>query len=260
MAALVIFAAGEAVSRIRPPEDTIRISRADLERLAGLYAMETGAPQAPDALQALLADQVETLALAREARRLGLEEGDVIIERRLAQKMRFMVDDLSEAQDPDEAMLRRWFEDNRAAFAVPALYSFEHVYFRDSGDERIEAALRALRDEPEADWRAMGDAFMLQRRYGEVPAREITRLFGAGFAEGLEALAGQGGWQGPVRSVLGAHLVRLTHVAPAGSPDYETVRMQVLERWREEARLEANARAVAEITARYRVEIEGLSR
>jgi peptidyl-prolyl cis-trans isomerase C len=259
VAALLIFGISQALHGVGAREDTIRLSRADIERLAALYATETGAPPGPDELRSLVIDQVETLALAREARRLGLEEGDVVVERRLAQKMRFMVDDLANPADPDEGELRKWFEENRDQFAVPALYSFDHVYFREAADPRARVALAELRKAPDADWLAEGDAFMLQRQYGALPIREVVRLFGADFAQALTTLPADGAWQGPVTSALGAHIVRVTHVSPANSPEFDSVRNEVLERWRNDARLKANAKAVSDIVARYKVEIEGIA-
>ena len=144
VAALLIFGISQALNGFGAREDTIRLSRADIERLAALYATETGTPPGPDELRSLVIDQVETMALAREARRLGLEAGDVVVERRLAQKMRFMVDDLANPADPEERELRNWFEENRDQFAVPALYSFDHVYFREASDPRARVAMARL--------------------------------------------------------------------------------------------------------------------
>lgn len=256
-AALLVFGASHFVSRFNAHKDTIRLSRAEIERLASLYAAETGAPPGPDELRSLVVDQVETLALAREARRLGLEDGDVVVDRRLAQKMRFMVDDLANPADPGDAELRRWFEENHARFDVPARFSFDHVYFRDASDPRAAQALADLAAKPTIDWLGQGDAFMLQRQYGELPIREVVRLFGADFAQALAVLAPDGAWHGPLNSALGTHLLRVTKVSPAASPDFDTVRAEVLEQWRSEARLRANAKAVLDIVSRYKVEIEG---
>lgn len=243
----------------RDGERTILVSEAELERMAALYASESGALPGPDDMQAMLADHVETAALAREARRLGLDQGDTVVERRLAQKMRFMVDDLTAVEEPGEDTLRAWYETHTDRFAVPARYSFDHVFFREADETRIEAAKIALSEDPQT-WRALGDPFMLQRQYGELPLREIVRLFGPDFATSLEALDPEGGWQGPVRSAFGAHLLRLTAVMPARLPEFENVRDSVERDWREAARRRANAGAVAEIVARYDVEIAGETR
>ncbi len=258
-AALLVFGAAPFLFPSDAHEDKIRLSRADMERLAALYAAETGAPPGPDDLRALVIDQVETLALAREARRLGLENGDVVVERRLAQKMRFMVDDLANPADPGPAELERWFDENKGRFDMPAKFSFDHVYFRQASDPRAAQALAALEARPSIDWLGQGDAFMLQRQYGELPIREVVRLFGAEFAQALATLPPDGAWHGPLSSALGTHLVRVTKISPAESPDFEAVRHEVLKRWRAEARLRANAKAVSEIVARYKVEIEGVA-
>jgi len=257
VAALLVFGASHIVKASGAPQGTIRLGRADIERLAALYAAEAGAPPGPEELRSLVADQVETLALALEARRLGLDDGDVVVERRLAQKMRFMVDDLASPPDPGEAELRRWFDENRARFDIPARYSFDHVYFREASDPRAAQALAGLKENPAAGWLGLGDAFMLQRQYGELPAREIVRLFGADFAKNLATLPPDGSWHGPVNSALGTHLVRLTTVQPAESPAFGAVRGAALEQWRSDARLRANTEAVSGIVARYRIEIEG---
>lgn len=257
LAAALIFALFHFIAPRDSGRETIHISRADLERLAALYASESGALPEPDEMRALAADYVETTALAREARRLGLEDGDIVVERRLAQKMRFMVDDLTELPDPDDAALKAWFEANAGSFARPALYSFEHVYFRDPSDPRIKTTLASLAGSPAGDWRGMGDSFMLQRQYGELPAREITRLFGAGFAARVEALPLGEAWQGPVTSALGVHLVRVTKRIAAETPTFEAVKGDVLLRWREEERRRANARQISDIVSRYTVSLEG---
>lgn len=257
-AAILIFCANHFLRGADARDDTIRLSRGDVERLAALYATETGAAPGPEELRSLVADQVETLALAREAKRLGLAEGDVIVERRLAQKMRFMVDDLAEPGEPGEAELRSWYEINRSSLEIPARYSFDHVYFREADLERARGVLGRLQEHPDADWLAQGDAFMLQRQYGQLPAQEIARLFGTEFAGAIVTLPADGEWRGPVGSALGLHLVRVTQASTAVSPDFDEIRQTVLDRWRRDARQAANAKAVSEIVKKYKVEIEGV--
>ena len=65
--------------------------------------------------------------LAREARALGLDRGDEIIERRLAQKMDFLIADLASLEPPDQDTLRRWFAANGDQFAQPPRASFRHI-------------------------------------------------------------------------------------------------------------------------------------
>lgn len=256
-AGLLIFLAHALLPAPRQADETIRIGASDIARLANLYAGETGkAPGRPE-LQALIADQVETTALAHEARRLGLDQGDTVVERRLAQKMRFMINDLAVPPAPGEAELKRWYASNRQAFQRPAETSFDHVFYRDPESPRAAAALQQLNSGRAADWRAVGDAFMLQRQYGALPEPDVERIFGRGFASSLAALEPGPGWQGPVASAFGVHLVRITARDPPASPPFGAVRDRVLAAWQEAELARLNAEAVQKIVSRYRVEIEG---
>lgn len=259
LAASLVFAAYGLTSTARKDAaGTIRITEAELERLAALYAAEAGTLPGPDDLQAILVDHVENEALAREARRLGLGEGDTVVERRLAQKMRFMIDDLAELPTPGEAELRAWYSDHAERFSIPARISFDHVFFDQPEPGEVEHVRADLAGDAPSDWRSAGDAFMLQRQYGELPMREVVRLFGSDFAGALAELPVSGGWQGPVRSALGTHLVRVTAFRAERLPDFDTIRAEVEADWHEATRRRLNAEAVADIVSRYDVEIEGL--
>lgn len=257
--AALLFGAHALWSRHQAREAaTIYISASDMERMAALYAAEAGGLPGPEDMQGMVADHVRNEALAREARRLGLDAGDTIIERRLAQKMTFMVEDLADAETPDESTLRDWYGANPDAFRRPPRVTFQHVYFSTPDAARITAALTSLNGETPADWKAAGDPFMLQRQYADLPARETVRLFGPAFTTGLLALEPGEEWTGPLPSALGTHLVRLEAKQPDTLPPFEDISSEVETHWRDAARREQNADAIAEIVSRYRVEIEGI--
>lgn len=237
---------------------TIYISSADMERMGALYTAEAGSlPNAQDA-QGMIADHVRNEALSREARKLGLDEGDTIIERRLAQKMTFMVADLAEDSLPDTDVLQEWYAANQSLFQIPPRISFKHVYLSQSDDSRATKMLETLNENDGGNWRKMGDAFMLQREYAELPSREVVRLFGVDFRNTVFKLNVQNEWQGPVTSALGAHLVKIDQLAPARIPEFEAIRPRVESQWQEENRKRQNAKAIADLISQYHVEIEGL--
>lgn len=256
LAAIAVFVAWQLVARPEPgPQGTIIVTLDDMERLAALYAAEAGTLPGPQDMTGLVSDHVRTQALAREARRLGLDAGDIIVERRLAQKMEFMVSDLAVIEPPSEAELRAWHSEHEARFTTPARFSFRHVFLGETR-EAADALLDALNAQDPPDWRMLGEPFMLQRAYGELPAREIARLFGPDFLQALGTLEAGPGWQGPVPSAYGWHLVRIDRAEPAAALPFEHVREAVEADWREAARRRANQDAVAEIIARYDVVIE----
>jgi parvulin-like peptidyl-prolyl isomerase len=84
-------------------------------------------------------------------------------------------------------------------------------------------------------------------------------LFGVDFASALGQMKPGLAWQGPVSSALGSHLIRLDATTPSRQPPFEEVRAAVEADWLESQRLESNTEAVAEIVARYKVEVEGVA-
>ena len=262
-AALLVFFAWNAMSATRATEQrTIRVTTGDLERLASIYAAESGALPSGEDMVAMVNDYVRDEALAREARRLKLDEGDTIVTRRLSQKMTFMVSDLAEEKTPDEETLREWYEAHPDRFTEPQKVTFSHVFF--SEDVRgsatwadAEQALAALN--AGADWQKTGDPFMLQRTYGELPLREAVRLFGPEFAAALATIPASDAWTGPVRSALGVHLLQVSVNSPARLRPFDEVHDAVLADWQDETRRETNEKAIQDIVARYRVVVEGVN-
>ena len=64
----------------------------------------------------------------REAMRLGLDQNDTIIRRRLRQKMEFLNDSEVQAQSPTTTDLRAYFDANPDQFREDARVSFQQVF------------------------------------------------------------------------------------------------------------------------------------
>ena len=258
--ATAIFIAYGVISDRRVSDaQTIVVTASDIDRMAALFTSEAGALPSEQDMRAMISDHIEQQALAREARRLGLAEGDTVVERRLAQKMMFMVTDMEAVTSPQPGELEDWFSQNEALFVEPDRVSFQHVFFANANDPRLDVTRQALAADPES-WRSRGDPFMLQRAYSELPEREIARLFGVSFAEQISRLpADSESWSEALDSALGIHLVRVIARRDGGLPDLERIRERVQTRWQEDqSRAQARA-AIRTIVDRYSVEIEGVS-
>lgn len=258
--AWLVFAGHAAwTAHVAARDATISITEEDMQRMAALYASESGALPSPEDMAAMVSDKIRDEALSREARRLGLDAGDTIIERRLAQKMSFMVSDLADTPDPDEKTLRSWYDVHKDIYTAPPSVTFEHVFLSTgrATDADTATLLATLNAPAPPDWQTLGDPFILQRAYGDLPFRETVRLFGADFATALFALDAGTAWQGPVSSALGQHLVHLIAKDEGRLRPFEEVRSQVEKDWRDNALRAANETAIANIIKRYRVRIEG---
>ena len=172
--------------------------------------------------------------------------------------MDFLVSDDAKADDPTDAELESWFEDNRQRFAAPERRSFTHVYFSpEQHGSRIEdaaqTALARLRSGEE--WKSLGDPFIQKRSYAAVPEREVARLFGPEFAAEIFKL-GAGRWSEPIGSAFGLHLVRIETIDSAAQARFKPIRAEVLAAWQDEQRTDAKRAALRALIDNYEVVVE----
>ncbi len=236
---------------------TITVSEAEMERQALIFAGEQRRVPSDDDLQALLYAYVEEEALVREAEARGLGEGDTIIRRRLAQKMRFLIEDVDPPKLPNDDALKEWFESRKDDFSLPVRSDFTHIYFSPDGGDPVARAARALGSlKPNDDGLSLGDPFIMKRDYSAVTGSDISRLFGPEFNTQLSSLE-TGQWQGPITSAFGAHLVKVSARTTFSVPPFEEVKTQVAEKWIEETQRRENAERLKEVVLKYKVKVAG---
>lgn len=242
----------------------IEITARELDRLRELWNAQSGRPPTDSELEALVEDAIEEEILVREARRLGLDHNDTIVRRRLAQKMTFLIQDTAELETPSERDLEQFFEQSLERYVEPARVTFSHVFFSnerrgDTPSEEARKTLAELRKQPESaessSWRRLGDPFLLNREYAERTEQELAELFGRDFAAALVELE-VGGWQGPVASAYGQHLVRITKKSESRQLALDEVRSRVLDDFRADRRRQANRDELDRLRRRYRVTVE----
>jgi hypothetical protein len=238
----------------------IVVSPGRIENLIALYTKTWQRAPTPDEMRGLIQDHVLEEALYREGLALGLDRNDIVIRRRLRQKMEFVVEDIVELAEPTDADLEAWLTDHPESYAEPGQYSFRQVYLNpeNHGDairQEGERLLAELRTKAVEDARELGDATLLAHANGDMQADEVARTFGQGFAEDLAQLA-TGEWSGPIESAYGLHLV-LVDVRQAGRvSELAEVRGAVERDWRFARREEAQELFNANLLERYRVTIE----
>ena len=243
--------------------ETIRVTAGEVAWMADSWTTKWGRPPTEQELLGMIRDRVRETAYYREALAMGLDKDDVIIRRRLTQKLEFLTDDLATAKPPNDEKLKAYFQQHRDQYRPPDLITFTHVFV--DPDKRGDATLddaRALKAELVARGEAavgeghpLGDRLMLQNYYPERSQSEISKLFGSGFAQSLFELE-SGTWQGPVLSGYGTHLVFVHDLATAPAPKFTTVKQRVLQDWDDQQRKEFNKKFTARLLSRYQVVVE----
>jgi hypothetical protein len=228
----------------------ITLGPADIERLVAQYEAVWRRPPTPSERQGLLADYIREEVYYREALALGLDRDDAVVRRRLVQKIEFLGQSAASGLIPEEAKLRAWYEANSDRFVRAARLSFEQRLIGSEAEAR--AALRAVAAGADPD--SVGRPGLLPPEIADATEGAIDRSFGTGFFAAVAALAGDG-WQGPVASGYGWHIVRVRDRAPAVRLVFEEVRSLVEEEWRRDAAERFREAQDAALLSRYRIEL-----
>jgi hypothetical protein len=237
----------------------IVLSLDDLVQQAQLFQAQWRRPPTAEEFSAMVENRVREEVLYREALATGLDADDEIVRRRMAQKMKFLAEDVAESYEPTEDSLRAWFERHASQFAEPKRLSFRHLYF--SPDRRgvraepdARRALARVKGQPEATTLGEGlsDRFMFQEYYRDQTPETLRREFGPDFARTVDSLP-VGSWQGPVQSGLGWHLIFVDASIPGRAADYANVKDEVRTAWLAEEKEVAWDKAYRKMRARYTV-------
>ena len=243
---------------------TVTISSGDIEALTGQWTRLYSRPPTREELAGLIKKHVRTQILYREAKAMGLDQQDQVIERRLAQKVELLSKSLVTPAPPPDEVLLAWYADNTDQFREPDAYTLSQVFFdpdqRDNALEDARAALNKLQqltDVP-ADLAGYGDDSIVQNYYAGRTSMELRRTLGSGFVDQVTTLA-PGSWHGPVLSGFGVHLVFVHGVKRPDAPGLADIRDAVQEAWMLEQVDALSERFLDELISRYDVVVEETS-
>jgi peptidyl-prolyl cis-trans isomerase C len=241
------------------PSTRIELTDDDLRQMSVAWLAQGRPTPTPEQMRSLVDMRVREEILYREALALGLDKGDTIVKRRLAQKMEFLFEDVSALREPTREDLKAWFDKNSDRFALPVRASFRHLYFSPDhrGARAREDAARALdtlRGKPASaqEGAALADPFMFQDYFGDRSFDEMAKLFGPKFAQALLQQP-PGSWQGPIESGYGWHLVWVDSLTPRRVPAFEEAETEVKTEWIADQRAETRRRAYEAMRARYEI-------
>ena len=256
----VLFAADTYVNRGRggvEPSRQLTLTLDDLRQLTMYFQSQWQRAPTADEFNSLLEDRIQEEILYREGLAMGLDKDDTIVKRRLAQKVRFLTEDVASAHEPTTDELHAWFAKNAQKFSLPGRVSFRHVYFspdrrgQHGRDDAIEA-LAKVGGEPEDSHVAAlrADRFMFQEYYSDRSAEQLAKEFGPQFAHAIFTLK-TGAWQGPIESGYGWHLVFVQSITPGRIPSLEEIESDVRTAWLGDQKEQAWREAYRKMRAKY---------
>lgn len=236
---------------LRPdPTDpsVIIVDAARREALSIELTEALGRPPRPEEHAQSLQTWIQTEALVREARRLGLDEGDPIIRSRLATRMALLSHAIAVPPEPTDAELQSLYARHGDDFTRPQTVTFRHVF----ADTAEAAARLATEWQAGTDPRELGDHMppggpVLRGRTPE----NLTERFGADFASAVNALP----LETPtvVASTVGWHVVSVKRRTAGGPIPFTDARDRLRLRWQSDWLKAATEEAITAIEDQYRV-------
>jgi hypothetical protein len=216
-------------------------------------------PNQPE-LQGLIEDYIRDEVFYREGRAAGLDRDDVIIRRRVRQKMEFLADDMS-VPEPSDEQLAAYLASNPERFRAEDQLTFHQVFLSatrrantiDSDSEQIASIL--ARADGAVDATVLGDPFLLGEEFRSVSPSKVTSIFGESFAKQISVME-KGRWQGPISSGFGQHFVFISEWVSGNLPPLDAVRPVVHREWANARRLEAEQKLYASLRNRYEIVVE----
>ena len=229
----------------------IVVIQSTIENLVTGFTRTWQRPPTEEELRGLIRDYIREEAAYREALAMGLDRDDMIVRRRLRQKLEFISDDLTSRTEPTNDQLQSFLW----------LFSFQQIYLNPQlhGGDISRDASRLLevlqRPNQQRDPAALGDPFLLPENFQGLSLSDVKKTFGEQFASALSALP-IGQWRGPVNSSYGGHFIYLSQRAAAYLPVLADIRDQVRREWLNAQRIEGTDRFYEALLRHYTVKIE----
>lgn len=257
----VVFGAYHGLNGDSPKADKpepIHIGEGDVRWLKQTWSSQWLRDPTAEELSGLVNDLVGEQLLAREAEAIGLGENDTIIRRRLAQKLKFVIEDTAQLTEPTDDELQQYYANHAAKFATPGTVSFKQIYF--NPEQRTEPAIDAanvlakMASSGEGD-PAIGDRLLLGDDFERLENTALSAIFGPDFANAAFALE-PGIWKGPITSGYGLHLVMVTEHTPTEPKPFGAVRDAVATQWRNSKQEDLSRAYLADLRKKYGVQYD----
>ena len=207
-------------------ENKIVISKAQQQQMAYRWQKKHMRPATQDEMQKMIDKNVYTEVMYREGLKMGLEKNDLIIKRRLTQKMEFITSDLTQEKKPTNDELLKYLDEHKKQFMLPSRISF-----------RIK------------------ENTMLPKDNNELTAFEVSRIFGKVFTEELFKLEANK-WIKDVRSAYGSLTVFVTGKTSEKLPEFKNIEKKLTVAWMNRQKEKTDTDFYNNLKKEYTVEIE----
>jgi len=240
-------------------KNTILINDFDVSNIIAGWEMQWKRPPTEKELQNLINLKVKQEIFYQEALKMNLDHNDEIIKRRLAQKMKFLSNDIASLKEPTDEELQEYFKTNSDKYLTPYSYSLYQITFSpDKRENNYNDAVETLKQYPTASFEEMkdkGDKLPFSYFFEEVSANELGLQLGLKFPEALmDKEIDQ--WIGPIPSGFGHHLVYITKIQEPQLPEFSVIKIKINNDYEYDHQKEIDSLMFALLKKKYVIEFD----
>ncbi len=229
----------------------ITIGASDIDRITADSIRTSNRLPTHEEVSALIDQAVKEEIYYREALRLGLDDGDAIIRRRLSNKMRSLNN--SEIGTPSDAQLKQFLKKNVAQYSDQSRYAFDHIYIgRNTSSNRHKEWLKGLRD-GNLNVDSIKAPLSIEDKQPLSNESMIIRRFGSSFTDALAGIK-MNIWSGPIESGFGQHFVYI-HERQNITPKLDDIRQRLSNDWRTQQIARSEKQIFDDLSKEYHISI-----
>ena len=203
----------------------ITIQQIQINQLTYIWKKKFLREPSKEEIQELIDKAIYAQVMYREALKLGLEQNDPVIERRLVQKMEFLSENFIQKVEPTEEDLRVFMQKNRDIFLEPMRISF---HFK--------------------------NAVMGKKEYTNLSPYAVSRLFGRKFTKKLFTLK-VNVWHENILCAYGKHALYIKKIVDAKLPNLSKIKSRVKEAYISKKETELKREFYKDLKEKYTIEI-----
>ena len=234
-------------------DNKITIFESEVNSLINTWVTQVGREPTMSEVDGIIKQLLDEEILYREAIKLGLDKNDIIIKRRLAQKIGFLRQE-GDTSLPTESEVNDFYNRNLDKYYVEKRITFSHIYFSSSKTDEDDSskALNLIKNgSSDANF---GEPFLLGKNFSSKTIREIERSFGKTFSQDIQNLTLKE-WSGPLKSEYGSHLVFINSIAESFTPNLEEIKNIVINDVVLEKQNNSVKNYLKELRNKYQIEI-----
>ena len=156
-------------------EDKITIFESEINSLIGTWVNQVGREPTIQEVDGIIKQLLDEEILYREAIKLGLDKNDIIIKRRLAQKIGFLRQE-ADSTLPSEQEISDFYNQNLDKYFVGKRITFSHVYFSSSETDGDEASNALSLIQSGSSETSFGEPFLLGKNFSSKTITEIVKI------------------------------------------------------------------------------------